>query len=68
MSRKDYELIAHRIRMGRNDVLIIEPAGDYRHGLLVAYKRMACDLADDLGRENPRFDRKKFLAACGLGD
>ena len=28
---------------------------------------MATDLADYYGKDNPRFDRARFLEACGLG-
>ena len=30
------------------------------------YKGIVCDLANYFAADNPRFDRKKFLEACGL--
>ena len=68
MTRRHYELIAHRIRTGVNDVKVVEPFGDYRHGLLVAHKRIANDLAYYFAKDNPRFNRAKFLAAAGVED
>lgn len=62
MSRKDYEAIAAII------------AGD------IASKRDACNvdvedvlrnvarsMADHFARDNARFDRQRFYAACGIG-
>lgn len=54
MTRKDYELIASAIQFG------IANEGDMR---IVAYY-----LAGALLANNPRFDRKRFLAACGISD
>lgn len=53
MSRKDYELIARII-----DEL---PTGDEVDRLIIA-KEFAWALA----HENPRFDRERFLKACGV--
>ena len=59
MHRKDYALIADALRRARyaaaNDV-----------GALVGNSDAALELADALKRDNPRFDRAKFLAACGI--
>jgi len=51
MSRKHYQLIAAAIQ------------GAYRKDALSEIHA----LIDALARENPRFDRSKFLTACGLG-
>lgn len=56
MTRKDYELIANAI----NDC-VYPGAGDYNTVRLVARK-----VADELAEDNPRFDRNKFLGACGV--
>lgn len=56
MSRKDYELIADAIR----DV-IEDHKGDLTSADAVARK-----IADALSRDNPRFDSKRFITACGL--
>ncbi len=59
MTRKDYELIAERISSSRE--------ADARNGreeeLLDSVSRR---LADALASENPRFDRERFLRACGV--
>lgn len=57
MTRKDYELIAKVIN--RNTVSLTESA-------FIDFARMAEDLATELETENPRFDRQRFLTACGL--
>ena len=53
MTRKDYVLIA--------DVLAVAwwASNDQR-------RHIAHDLADALGADNPRFDRDRFLVACGV--
>jgi hypothetical protein len=57
MTRKDYQLIATALK----DAL---GAVDHpqRVGAVLAAQELAYRLRDD----NPRFDRKKFLEACGL--
>ncbi len=55
MTRKDYELIAAAVRRviicTRAEADIIDEA--------------AYELACALGADNPRFDRERFLFACG---
>jgi hypothetical protein len=53
MTRKDYVLIAKTI----NDAYYL----DDNYKLTIAR-----DFADELGLDNPRFDRDRFLAACGV--
>ena len=57
MTRKDYQLIAGALK----DAL---GAVDHPHrtGAVLAAQELAYRLRDD----NPRFDRKRFLEACGL--
>ena len=57
MTRKDYQLIAGALK----DALgaIDHPQ---RAGAVLAAQELAYRLRDD----NPRFDRKRFLEACGL--
>ena len=57
MTRKDYQLIASAIS---------ELASDFGKGEVVAINLVADTLADALAQENPRFDRAKFLTACGV--
>ena len=57
MTRKDYILIAEAFKSAAEAV-------DYpeRLGALLA----ANEIAHRLERDNPRFDRARFMAACGL--
>ena len=57
MTRKDYILIAEAFKSAAEAV-------DYpeRLGALLA----ANEIAHRLERDNPRFDRPRFMAACGL--
>lgn len=54
MSKKDYELIANAIS-SVDKRLNADPLGD-----------AAIAIADVMAEDNPRFDRDKFLAACGI--
>ena len=62
MTRKDYVAIAkvfqHRAEMARN----IQNAPSR----IAHYSEVAVDIADVLARDNPRFDRARFLKACAL--
>ena len=58
MTRKDYVLISDVIR--NTYVTLLGPKN--RAGL----EMLATSLADALQRDNPQFDKKRFLAACGL--
>lgn len=55
MTRKDYVMIA--------EVLAKFTA---EGGVVVERDAMAYDLADALGADNPRFDRRRFLVAAGV--
>jgi hypothetical protein len=65
MTKKDYVLIAAALKAGRtppreeSDTLV-NNAYQAQH-LDIAYA-----LSNALARENPRFDRARFLAACGV--
>ena len=64
MTRKDYILIAAAIR----ETLLPEPETgiappDWQ---VFATHRVALRLADQLRQDNPRFDRTRFMAACGI--
>lgn len=61
MTKKDYELIARNIRCARAHAL---ECGETR---AVWYlESLAENLVSGFIRDNPRFDRVKFLAACGI--
>lgn len=56
MTKKDYEVVATGL------VMTVQRAFNGTDG----YK-LACDyMADELQRHNPKFDRQKFLTACGI--
>lgn len=63
MTRKDYQLIANTLAAERA----------YHADLGQAYaaetvESVAARLADELADDNPRFDRERFLKACGVGE
>ena len=63
MTRKDYELIAAAIAaVARHNAT----DDDYREGWHGATSAASHRLADSLASTNPRFDRSRFLKACGL--
>ena len=64
MTRKDYVMIADAIRetlLPECETGIAPP--DWQ---VFATRRVALRLADQLRQDNPRFDRTRFMAACGL--
>ena len=58
MTRRDYVLLANVI----NARLSARPDQEKAE----AYRLIANDLADALATDNPRFDRARFLTACGV--
>ena len=63
MTRKDYVLIAAQLR----DALLIDcPTADFLRGAQATHRSVVERLADALGRDNPRFDRERFLKASGI--
>jgi len=63
MTKKDYELIAQSIwRSG-----YMKDKNKVRQEAKEAMRRLiANDLCGSLANENPRFDRTRFLEACGI--
>jgi hypothetical protein len=57
MTRRDYVLIAAALKAAQDD--------EVKAGHPV-YDTATYKLADVLARENPRFDRERFLKACGV--
>jgi hypothetical protein len=55
MTRKDYQLIAEILNYSL-DAIIDD----------MALEALASNFADELALDNPRFDRARFLAACGV--
>jgi hypothetical protein len=57
MTKKDYELIARSIFVDRDTLDETQKeTADF----------IACGLADQFQAMNPRFDRARFLTACGV--
>ena len=57
MTKKDYKLIALSIATVKASSEV------HNHPMI---KWVAEELADNLAQDNPRFDKNKFLAACGF--
>ena len=62
MTRKDYEMIAAAFRV------TVDAARGHvdAHALGVALVATAATIANGCAKDNPRFDREKFMAACGF--
>jgi hypothetical protein len=60
MTRKDYELIASRIKQQVSD----DPAGHHIAGETL--ENLAMSLAEDFKKSNPAFQPARFIAACGF--
>jgi hypothetical protein len=56
MTRRHFEMIAESIRV---------TMGQANSATRIALTSLAIDLADKFEGENPRFDRQRFLTACG---
>ena len=57
LGKKDFEAVAAVIR---------RRVGDYSAPGQEVVKGIAHGLADEFARSNPRFDRSRFLVACGV--
>jgi hypothetical protein len=60
MTRKDYVLIAAALKAANT------PFCNYGADGKTAHANCAHQIADMLARDNPRFDRTRFLAAAGV--
>lgn len=68
MSKKDYAMLANALRSARGDQHNATRTLNYA---VWAASTDACNalvaaIADTLARDNSRFDRSRFLAACGI--
>jgi hypothetical protein len=59
MTKKDYELIAAAINL-------VGYANVSNEAAQTTLNKLARLLAEQLGNDNPRFNRDKFLQACGI--
>jgi hypothetical protein len=64
MTRKDYEKFAEMIRYNKANPGIVN--ADAENGYQIALMDMAQHMADIFRADNPRFDRGRFLKACGI--
>lgn len=62
MTKKDYVLIASVLS---NAMLCASESGA-NNSQATMIRFIACQFADKLANENPRFDRARFLKACGV--
>ena len=66
MTRKDYVAIASALKIARSYSANGEPitvhAANFNCGVSTAARR----IADHMAQDNPRFDRARFLQACGI--
>lgn len=62
MTRKDYELIATALNDARAEAMRADSFEDRCEALQMASHY----IADGMAADNPRFDRKRFAAACGF--
>jgi hypothetical protein len=64
MTKKDYELIASIIKDYIDYSYNVEDTDDF---IVHDYaERIAYKMAETLASKNPRFDKEKFLKACGV--
>lgn len=62
MTRKDYVMIAEAINEAREGSATM-PHGDRSYGAFAAAEAIAYALR----RNNPRFEKARFMEACGFG-
>ena len=63
MTKKDYAQFANMVSVFRK-LALSEPKSDL--GYIVACNDFAFSIADVMQADNPRFDRERFLKACGI--
>ena len=67
MTRKDYVMIAETIRELLGDIDRESPGmREVLTGERMGVASVARRLAEQLRQDNPRFDRTRFIEACGL--
>jgi hypothetical protein len=62
MTRKDFQMIADILKAHTNSDFKVTCEDD-RNFLI---RNLALDLCVELKKDNPRFDNKRFLEACGV--
>ena len=66
MTAKDFVALAGAIRDSKDALIASAPPGA-RPLILQVFQGMATDVAKVCARQNPRFDKARFLTACGMG-
>lgn len=64
MTKKDYEKIAKVL--AKRITVTGEFSRAYQNEVREQVKYVASDLADTFAEDNPKFDRERFLKACGV--
>lgn len=72
MTRKDYVLIAAAVvatqdRIKTQHAIVAGAITDEGKEQLRGVRRTAAHLCDALAKDNPTFDQRRFLTACGYG-
>lgn len=63
MSKKDYTRLAQALKDSKPSMLQAGP--NYYNGVIQTWNNTVETLAMTLQADNPRFNRDRFLAACG---
>lgn len=66
MTRKDYVLIAAAISDSK--CMYAGQSPEYARGVRTQFQVTAQKIAAALQSDNPRFDRARFLKACGISE
>ena len=66
MTRKDYVMLAEAIK-GAGGFNLAAPV-EVRSLIREGHRQVAILIADALEEDNPRFDRDRFIKACGVED
>lgn len=66
MTRKDYVAIAAAIKEARLAAGVVQISNPPKGRAVDGVDRAANAVAWVLGHDNPRFDRERFLKACGV--
>lgn len=68
MTKKDFEAIASALKDGREALRSAEDDADAATERMRSqvFDSMSRSLADVCAKTNPRFNRSRFLAACGV--
>lgn len=68
MTKKDYELIAGALWRSDRALQLKDKDKVKRAARTEMMRLIATDLCATLANDNPKFDRSRFLKACGIED